>query len=136
MLFYWLNFTCMCEVFVTTMAPPVCIAPGCWPTLLEPKQPVHMSTTITIPPIINNTERMIIASPASHSDVLQYTQPKTIHLQKHPKKTAAVVISHLRISSNGELREIQGLCSKMTPLDSEEGVKVSNWKIVSGHDLL
>ena len=54
------------------------------------------------------------------------------------KATAAVVISRLRISNNGEPKEIKGLCSKITPLDIEEGsrVKVSNWKIVSGLDLV
>ena len=35
--------------------------------------------------------------------------------------TATVVISRLRISNNGELKEIEGLCSKITPLDTEEG---------------
>ena len=39
------------------------------------------------------------------------------------KVTAAAVISRLRISNNGELKEIEGLCSKITPLDIEEGVK-------------
>ena len=38
------------------------------------------------------------------------------------KATAAAVISCLRISNNGALKEIQGLYSKMTPLDIEEGV--------------
>ena len=39
------------------------------------------------------------------------------------KATAAAVISRLRISNNGELKETKGLCSKITPLDIEEGVK-------------
>ena len=37
-------------------------------------------------------------------------------------KTAAVM-SRLRISNNGELKEICGLCSNITPLDIEKGVK-------------
>ena len=37
------------------------------------------------------------------------------------KATAAAVISRLRISNNGELKEMQGLCSKITPV--EEGFK-------------
>ena len=39
------------------------------------------------------------------------------------KATAAAVISRLRISNNGELEEIEGLCSMIAPLDIEEGVK-------------
>ena len=39
------------------------------------------------------------------------------------KATAAAVISRLRISNNGDLKETQGLCSKTTLLDIEEGVK-------------
>ena len=39
------------------------------------------------------------------------------------KATAAMVISRLRINNNGELKKIYGLCSKITPLDIEEGVK-------------
>ena len=39
------------------------------------------------------------------------------------KATAAVVISHLRISNNGELKKILGFWSKITPLHIEEGVK-------------
>ena len=39
------------------------------------------------------------------------------------KATVVAVISQLRISNNGELKEIKGLCSKTTPLDIEEGVK-------------
>ena len=45
-----------------------------------------------------------------------------VHLERN-KATAAAVISHLRISNNGELKETQGLCSKITPLNIEEGVK-------------
>ena len=30
-------------------------------------------------------------------------------------------VSQLKIRNNGDLREIQGLCSKMTPLHTEEG---------------
>ena len=53
-----------------------------------------------------------------------------IHLtqeQKINKTTAAVVISRLRRSVDGELNEIYGLCSKMTPLTLKKGSKVSNW---------
>ena len=39
------------------------------------------------------------------------------------KATATAVMSRLRIGNNGELKEILGLCSKITPLDIEEGVK-------------
>ena len=37
--------------------------------------------------------------------------------------TAAVVLSSLRISNNGDLWEIEGLCGKVTPVDIEEGIK-------------
>ena len=39
------------------------------------------------------------------------------------KTTATVVISYLRISNDRNLSKIEGLCSKMTPLDIKEGVK-------------
>ena len=39
------------------------------------------------------------------------------------KTTAAAVISCLRISINGELKEILGICTKITPLHIEKGVK-------------
>ena len=38
--------------------------------------------------------------------------------------TASVFISRLRFSNNGDLREVYGLCSKMTPFDIEEGIKI------------
>ena len=39
------------------------------------------------------------------------------------KATAIAVISRFRISNNRELKEIYGLCSKIAPLNIEEGVK-------------
>ena len=51
---------------------------------------------------------------------------------RYNKATAAAVISRLRISNNGELKETEGLCSKITPLDIGEGVKGKSQQLENG----
>ena len=58
--------------------------------------------------------------------------PSYVHIcpgYKENKATAAAVISLLRISNNGELKEIRGLCSNITPLDIEQGFKVKSQQL-------
>ena len=60
------------------------------------------------------------------------------HGLKNNKTSATVVVSCLSPSTNGELREIQDLGSKMTPFDIRGRVKSQSQQLerVSGHDFL